>query len=70
MFGISELAILLIPARNAGKAARTLKSETKAMKAESSGGEQQPAPFIVQAQPGDRVRTRAGDRPGNGSIRT
>ncbi|MER8042912.1 Sec-independent protein translocase subunit TatA [Streptomyces sp. NPDC094032] len=58
MFGISEIAILLIVvillvgakklpelARNAGKAARILKSETKAMKTE--GAPEQQATYQV-----------------------
>ncbi|ATW47234.1 twin-arginine translocase TatA/TatE family subunit [Streptomyces xantholiticus] len=67
MFGLSELAILLIVilivfgakklpelARNAGKAARILKSEAKAMKTQehAADGSQQPA-RIIQGQPVD-----------------
>ncbi|MGW7358998.1 twin-arginine translocase TatA/TatE family subunit [Streptomyces sp. NPDC054802] len=65
MFGLSELAILLIVivivfgakklpdlARNAGKAARILKSEDKAMKAQEPAADstQPPAPRIIQGQ--------------------
>ncbi|UZI31443.1 twin-arginine translocase TatA/TatE family subunit [Streptomyces sp. VB1] len=75
MFGISELAILLIVAivligakklpelaRNAGKAARILKSENKAMKAEGAA-EQQQAPHVIHPRPGDRTA----ERPDNGT---
>ncbi|MFE9912597.1 twin-arginine translocase TatA/TatE family subunit [Streptomyces clavifer] len=75
MFGLSELAILLIVvivffgakklpelARNAGKAARILKSESKAMKTERSA-EQQQDPHIIQVRPGDRTA----ERPDNGT---
>ncbi|GHB30260.1 twin-arginine translocase TatA/TatE family subunit [Streptomyces chryseus] len=84
MFGLSELAILLIVvivfigakklpdlARNAGKAARILKSESKAMKAEGSAGHQ-PDPHIIQVRPGDRTAARPdnGTGTGNGPVRT
>ncbi|MFE7758145.1 twin-arginine translocase TatA/TatE family subunit [Streptomyces sp. NPDC057418] len=78
MFGFSELAILLIVvlvffgakklpelARNAGKAARILKSESKAMKAGSS--EQQQVPRIIQVRPGDRTAERPDDGTGTGN---
>ncbi|MFD3648030.1 twin-arginine translocase TatA/TatE family subunit [Streptomyces cyaneofuscatus] len=84
MFGLSELAILLtvvivlvgakrLPdlARNAGKAARILKSENKAMKAEGSA-EQQQAPHVIRVRPGDRTAERRDDgtETGNGPGRT
>ncbi|MFC8276712.1 twin-arginine translocase TatA/TatE family subunit [Streptomyces sp. NPDC057271] len=63
MFGISEIAILLIVvilvfgarklpelARNAGKAARILKSETKAMKTEGAP-EQQATYQVAESRP-------------------
>jgi sec-independent protein translocase protein TatA len=75
VFGVSELAILLVVvvivlgakrlpelARNAGKAARILKSERKAMKAEGSDG-QQSNPHIIRVRPGDTT----GERPTNGN---
>lgn len=81
MFGISELAILLIVvvvlvgakklpdlARNAGKAARILKSESKAMKAEGPA-EQQQAPHVIQVRPGDRTAERP-DKGPDGPVRT
>ncbi|MEE1740253.1 twin-arginine translocase TatA/TatE family subunit [Streptomyces sp. BE147] len=85
MFGISELAILLIVvlivigakklpdlARNAGKAARILKSEAKAMKSEGSaaGPQAQPtAPGVIRAQPVDGADVRPGDGTGGGPAR-
>ncbi|MGX1887314.1 Sec-independent protein translocase subunit TatA [Streptomyces sp. NPDC055287] len=84
MFGLSELAILLIVvivffgakklpelARNAGKAARILKSESKAMKAEGSAEHQQ-EPHIIQVRPGDRTTERRdnGTGTGNGPVQT
>ncbi|MFI8438464.1 twin-arginine translocase TatA/TatE family subunit [Streptomyces sp. NPDC079020] len=79
MFGLSELAILLIVvlivigakklpdlARNAGKAARILKSEAKAMKSEGSAAAQpqQTAPGVIRAQPVDSTGVRPGDGTG------
>ncbi|MFI5808517.1 twin-arginine translocase TatA/TatE family subunit [Streptomyces sp. NPDC051561] len=77
MFGLSELAILLIVvlvffgakklpdlARNAGKAARILKSEAKAMKAEGAGEPPHASP-IVQVRPGGGT----GDKPEDGRAR-
>ncbi|WP_028814979.1 twin-arginine translocase TatA/TatE family subunit [Streptomyces flavidovirens] len=82
MFGFSELAILLIVvivvivffgakklpelARNAGKAARILKSESKTMKAEDAA-ERRQDPRIIKVQPGDRTGERPGDGPGAGT---
>ncbi|MCX5206532.1 twin-arginine translocase TatA/TatE family subunit [Streptomyces sp. NBC_00237] len=69
MFGISELAILLIVvvlvfgakklpelARNAGKAARILKSEAKAMKKDGTDTTAQPA----KNSPAFRIRPGGG----------
>ncbi|QNE79292.1 twin-arginine translocase TatA/TatE family subunit [Streptomyces finlayi] len=84
MFGLSELAILLIVvlvffgakklpelARNVGKAARILKSETKAMKTEAAAADpQQPAPRIIRAQPGNSAGERPGGGTGSGPART
>ncbi|MET9293414.1 twin-arginine translocase TatA/TatE family subunit [Streptomyces sp. NPDC003077] len=66
MFGISELALILIVVivligakklpdlvRSAGKATRILKSEAKAMKADDTPAADQPAPRIIQAAPAD-----------------
>ena len=63
MFGISELALLLIVAivligakklpeltRSAGKAARILKSESKAMKADDTPADTPGAPRVVQGE--------------------
>ncbi|MCX4970403.1 twin-arginine translocase TatA/TatE family subunit [Streptomyces sp. NBC_00654] len=85
MFGISELAILLIVvlivigakklpdlARNAGKAARILKSEAKAMKSEGSATgpqAQRTAPGVIRAQPVDGAGVRPGDGTGGGPAR-
>ncbi|WP_405861352.1 twin-arginine translocase TatA/TatE family subunit [Streptomyces sp. NBC_00090] len=70
MFGISEIAIILIVvivllgakklpelARNAGKAARILKSETKAMKADSAAADQQATYQIKQPSSGEPTST-------------
>ncbi|MEU3431710.1 Sec-independent protein translocase subunit TatA [Streptomyces gardneri] len=70
MFGISEIAIILIVvivllgakklpelARNAGKAARILKSETKAMKADGAATEQQATYQIKQPPPAESTST-------------
>jgi sec-independent protein translocase protein TatA len=78
VFGLSELALLLIVvlvlfgakklpdlARNAGKAARILKSEAKAMKAEGDVAQQQ-NPHVIQVRPGDGTDAR----PANGPTRT
>lgn len=68
MFGLSELALLLIVVivligirklpdlvRSAGKATRILKSEVKAMKADEDPSVDQPAPRIIRAGPGDVI---------------
>ncbi|MGW0464769.1 twin-arginine translocase TatA/TatE family subunit [Streptomyces sp. NPDC003027] len=83
MFGLSELAILLIVvliffgakklpelARNAGKAARILKSEAKAMKDQESPPGQQPTPRVIKAEPADGTATPPGGAAGNGSLRS
>ncbi|MFC9792980.1 twin-arginine translocase TatA/TatE family subunit [Streptomyces sp. NPDC057695] len=67
MFGISEIAIILIVvivllgakrlpdlARNAGKAARILKSEGRAMKADGAAVEPQASYQVKQPAPGER----------------
>ncbi|UYQ60683.1 twin-arginine translocase TatA/TatE family subunit [Streptomyces peucetius] len=85
MFGLSELAILLIVilivfgakklpdlARNAGKAARILKSEAKAMKApEQAASTQQPAPRIIQGHQVDHTgpHSSGGTTRGDGPTR-
>lgn len=81
MFGISEIAILLIVAvlvlgarklpelaRSAGKAARILKSEGKALKAEGgpgTPGSAAPRPHIVRAEPGSGYAVRPGGPDGH-----
>ncbi len=78
MFGLSELAVLLIVvlvlfgakklpelARNAGKAARILKSEAKAMKAEGATDKPQD-PHVIQVRPEGRTE----GRPTSGPART
>ncbi|MFF7212747.1 twin-arginine translocase TatA/TatE family subunit [Streptomyces sp. NPDC008238] len=75
MFGLSELALLLIVVvvvigirklpdlvRSAGKATRILKSEAAAMKADDDPAAERPAPRVIRAAPGDV--TRASDEPG------
>ncbi|MFD3791838.1 hypothetical protein [Streptomyces cyaneofuscatus] len=47
-------------ARNAGKAARILESESKATKAEGPA-ERQQTPHIIQVRPGDRTAERPDD---------
>jgi sec-independent protein translocase protein TatA len=86
VLGLSELAILLIVilivfgakklpdlARNAGKAARILKSEAKAMKAQEQAADstQQPAPCIIQGQQVDHTGPRGsgGTTPADGPTR-
>ncbi|MGW1934703.1 twin-arginine translocase TatA/TatE family subunit [Streptomyces sp. NPDC001919] len=67
MFGISEIAIILIVvivllgakrlpelARNAGKATRILKSEGRAMKADGAAVEPRATYQVKQPHPGDR----------------
>lgn len=79
MSGLSELAILLVvavvvfgakklpaPAPSAGKAARILKSERKAMKADGPAGQQSDA-HVIQVRPGDRTGDRSGNETENGS---
>ncbi|WP_137992425.1 twin-arginine translocase TatA/TatE family subunit [Streptomyces vilmorinianum] len=83
MFGISEIAIILIVvivllgarklpelARNAGKAARILKSEAKAMKTEGDAAEQQPTYQIKQSPPAAPTPTSDTRDQGSGSTRT
>ncbi|PGH47221.1 twin-arginine translocase TatA/TatE family subunit [Streptomyces sp. Ru87] len=78
MFGLSELAILLIVvivvfgakklpdlARSAGKAARILKSEAKAMKTQdSSDGPQGPEPRIIPGKAAGSNGAKPGDDSG------
>lgn len=69
MFGLSELALLLIVVivligirklpglvRSAGKATRILKSEAAAMKADDDPSAGGPAPRVIRAAPGDVTR--------------
>lgn len=79
MFGLSELAIVLIVviavlaakklpelARSAGKSARILKAEARAMKQEQDGQEAGTAPEIVQGKavaPGTDSAAAATERP-------
>ncbi|MEU6944915.1 twin-arginine translocase TatA/TatE family subunit [Streptomyces sp. NPDC046316] len=89
MFGISEIAILLIVvivflgakklpelARNAGKAARILKSESKAMKSQGSAQEatyqvteSRPVQDPAQQGTSGTHRTDASPGPTTGSVR-
>ncbi|MFJ7064034.1 twin-arginine translocase TatA/TatE family subunit [Streptomyces sp. NPDC101115] len=77
MFGISEIAILLIVvilllgakklpelARNAGKAARILKSETKAMKADGAP-EQQATYQVTDSRPHQNPPQGGNEQPGS-----
>lgn len=63
MFGLSELAVILIVviavlaakklpdlARSAGKSARILKAEARAMKDQQSDAEEQTAPRVIQGE--------------------
>ncbi|MTE21426.1 twin-arginine translocase TatA/TatE family subunit [Streptomyces sp. TRM43335] len=76
MLGISELAVLLVVvivvlgakrlpelARSAGKAARILKSEARAMRSDGTPDADGGAPRIVRAAPGDVVETRSSPGP-------
>ncbi|MYX38663.1 MULTISPECIES: twin-arginine translocase TatA/TatE family subunit [unclassified Streptomyces] len=69
MFGLSELALLLVVVvvligvrklpdlvRSAGKATRILKSEAAAMKADDDPAAERPAPQVIRAAPGDVIR--------------
>ncbi|QLH26485.1 twin-arginine translocase TatA/TatE family subunit [Streptomyces sp. Rer75] len=69
MFGLSELALLLIVVivligakklpdlvRSAGKATRILKGEARAMKADNAPAEAPNAPRVIRAAPGDVTR--------------
>ncbi|WP_431968033.1 twin-arginine translocase TatA/TatE family subunit [Actinacidiphila sp. bgisy160] len=69
MFGLSELALLLIVVivligirklpglvRSAGKATRILRSEAAAMKADDDPSAERPAPRVIRAAPGDVTR--------------
>jgi len=71
MFGISEVAILIIVAvvifgakklpelaRSAGKSARILKSEAKAMKSDGKAADNPSASYVVQPSP-DKGAARA-----------
>ncbi|MFI9026787.1 twin-arginine translocase TatA/TatE family subunit [Streptomyces sp. NPDC053560] len=74
MFGISEIALLLIVVivllaakrlpdlvRSAGKATRILKSETRAMKDGVHPDDDGPPPRTIRARPGDVIGSRADD---------
>jgi sec-independent protein translocase protein TatA len=80
MFGISELALLLIVvivilgakklpdlARSAGKAARILKGEARAMKSEDAPTRDQSAPRIIEPAPGDVNSSRKATDPDSGT---
>lgn len=79
MSGLGELALLLIVAiiligakklpdltRSAGKAARILKSEAKAMKADDTSANTPNAPRVIRAAPGDVTRKAPGADSGQG----
>ncbi|MBD0842264.1 MULTISPECIES: Sec-independent protein translocase subunit TatA [unclassified Streptomyces] len=86
MFGLSELAVILIVvilvigakklpdlARSAGKSARILKAEAKAMKDEQTGTDADTAPRMVQGEtitPGTNSPTDPGQPPSPGSERS
>jgi sec-independent protein translocase protein TatA len=82
MFGLSELAIILIVViavlgakklpdlvRSAGKSARILKSEARAMKADGAAadGHDQPAPRTIRAASGDVISSRTATEPAEGA---
>ncbi|WP_410534829.1 twin-arginine translocase TatA/TatE family subunit [Streptomyces sp. KL2] len=73
MFGISEIAILIIVAvvvfgarrlpglaRSAGQSARILKSEVKAMRSERASGQPAPEPRVIRAGDGGAAPSRPG----------
>ncbi|MGW2326883.1 twin-arginine translocase TatA/TatE family subunit [Streptomyces sp. NPDC001700] len=79
MFGLSELALLLIVAivligarklpdltRSAGKAARIFKSEAKAMKADDASADTPNTPRVIRTAPGDVTRKAPGTDTGQG----
>ncbi|MGA5420686.1 twin-arginine translocase TatA/TatE family subunit [Streptomyces lavendulocolor] len=83
MFGLSELAILLIVvliffgakklpelARNAGKAARILRSEAKAMKNQDPPSGDQPTPRVIKAEPSNGPATPPEGGAGHGPVRS
>ncbi|MFI8996412.1 twin-arginine translocase TatA/TatE family subunit [Streptomyces sp. NPDC053542] len=74
MFGISEIALLLIVVivvlaakrlpdlvRSAGKATRILKAETRAMKDGVHPDDDGPPPRVIKARPGDVINSRTQD---------
>ncbi|MFC6067511.1 twin-arginine translocase TatA/TatE family subunit [Streptomyces ochraceiscleroticus] len=76
MFGISEIALLLIVVivvlaakrlpdlvRSAGKATRILKSETRAMKDGVHPDDDGPPPRVIKARPGDVINSRTDEAP-------
>ncbi|MGK5450354.1 twin-arginine translocase TatA/TatE family subunit [Streptomyces radiopugnans] len=77
MFGISEIAILIIVAvvvlgakklpglaRSAGRSARILKSEAKAMRSERTSGRPAPEPRVIRADDGGAAPSRPGTASG------
>ncbi|MFP8962263.1 twin-arginine translocase TatA/TatE family subunit [Streptomyces nanhaiensis] len=82
MFGISEIAILIIVAvvvfgarrlpelaRSAGQSARILKSEAKAMRSERASGHPAPGPRVIRADDGGAAPSGPGTAPGPGTPR-
>ncbi|MEV0602610.1 twin-arginine translocase TatA/TatE family subunit [Streptomyces sp. NPDC050315] len=74
MFGISEIALLLIVVivvlaakrlpdlvRSAGKATRILKAENRAMKDGVHPDDDGPPPRVIKARPGDVINSRVQD---------
>lgn len=80
MFGVSEVAVLIIVAvlvlgakklpelaRSAGKSVRILKSEARAMKAERGGGPPS-ARYAVRPAPDEQARVGREENPGSAAM--
>ncbi|WP_328437173.1 twin-arginine translocase TatA/TatE family subunit [Streptomyces sp. NBC_00457] len=79
MFGLSEIAVILIVviavlaakkgpdlARSAGKAARILKAERRALKEDQKPDEEQTAPRVIKGETGTPAAPEAPQPPGAG----
>ncbi|MGW0763728.1 twin-arginine translocase TatA/TatE family subunit [Streptomyces sp. NPDC002814] len=79
MFGLSELAVILIVviavlaakkgpdlARSAGKAARILKAERREMKEDQKPDGEQPTPRVIQGETATPASSEAPQPPGTG----